>query len=112
MVEGPGGGAVGAPPRAEGPAGEPERAEEFRPPPVEDAAAQPAPAAAGDDSAWATRAAGRIAEGIGAGFIAAVAYFLLLSYTTVTPTQEKVSRYLLASAPVWIRMLIRRRARR
>lgn len=96
----------------EGPVGEPERAEEFRPPPVEDAAAQPAPAAAGDDSAWATRAAGRIAEGIGAGFIAAVAYFLLLSYTTLTPTQEKVSRYLLASAPVWIRMLIRRRARR
>jgi hypothetical protein len=96
----------------EGPVGEPEQAEEPRPAPVEDAAAQPAPAAAGDDSAWATRAVGRIAEGIVAGFIVCVAYFLLLSYTTLTPTEEKVSRYLLASAPVWIRMLIRRRARR
>src|SRR4051812_26868298 len=76
---------AGVRPMAEGPVGEPERAEEPRPAPVEDAAAQPAPAAA--DSAWATRAAGRIAEGIVAGFIVCVAYFLLLSYTTLTPTE-------------------------
>jgi len=96
----------------EGPVGEPERAEEPRPAPAEGAAAQPPHAAAGDDSAWFGRVMERIAEGIVAGFIVGVAYFLLLSYTTLTPTQDKVLRYLIMSAPLWIRALVRRRAGR